>query len=104
MDTNPEKLDSIDHVAITVADIDQAIKWYQTSFSCKLIQKTQREALLQFSNITLTLSLPSHQKAHLAFEREDAGTLGELRPQLDGRKSCFVADTSGNLIELIKPA
>ena len=96
------KLDSIDHVAIQVSDIDASIEWYQTSFACKLIERTPTSAMIQFANIRLSLVLPSIQQRHLAFEKSDADTYGPLSEQTDGRQSTMVADPTGNVIELIQ--
>ena len=93
--------DTIDHVAITVADLDSAVNWYLTSFSCELEYRDKQQAVLRFANIKLSLVLPSFQQNHIAFIRSDADTLGELREQADGTVSTFIADASGNLIEVV---
>lgn len=95
-------LDAIDHFAIRVADIQKAVEWYQTSATCRVIYQKQTSALLEFANIKLALVLPSQEQPHLAFTREDADKFGELTPQVDGSMSCFIADSTGNMIELIK--
>jgi catechol 2,3-dioxygenase-like lactoylglutathione lyase family enzyme len=94
------KLDRIHHVAINVADVDQAVKWYQSSFNCGLLFKNNVAASLEFENLRLTLVLPSQQPPHLCFLREDASAFGELLLQPDGVKSTFLADPTGNLVEL----
>lgn len=98
------ELDAIHHLAINVADLDKATRWYQTSFRCALVRREKTVAVLQFENLCLTLVLPNTQPPHLAFMREDADALGELRLQPDGVRSCFVSDPTGNLIEVIKPS
>jgi len=94
-------LDTIHHIALTVADIDDSVRWYQTSFSCEVIHQEARLAILQFANIQLTLVLPSLQNTHIAYIRDDAETLGELREQVDGSQSTFVADPTGNPVEIV---
>lgn len=95
--------DQMEHVAIVVNDIEQAVRWYQTSFICELIWQEKQQALLQFANIRLQLVLPSLQQPHLAFTRTDAATLGELREQAGGLHSTFIADPTGNIIEIAAP-
>jgi catechol 2,3-dioxygenase-like lactoylglutathione lyase family enzyme len=97
------KLDSIDHFALSVADIDASINWYRTSFHCELVYQDATQAILAFENIKLVLVLPSQQQPHLALEKFDASGFGELRKHADGTESCFISDPSGNPVELIKP-
>ena len=96
-------LDSIHHVAVHVSDLERAIKWYQKSFRCELVHQDKMQAVLQFENIRLQLVLPSMDPPHLGFVRHDAATLGELRERSDGSKSTFLADSTGNVIEVIAP-
>jgi catechol 2,3-dioxygenase-like lactoylglutathione lyase family enzyme len=95
------ELDLIEHFAINVKNIDLSVKWYQSSFKCNVVKQTETFALLQFANIKLALSLPSQQPGHLAFLRKDADTFGELRLQADDSLSTFLADPTGNMVEII---
>jgi len=96
------KLEALDHVALAVHDIESAIQWYTTSTKCEVIYQDMTQAVLQFENIKLQLTLPSYLPTHIAFKREDAETLGELRQKAEGVNSCFLSDSSGNPIEIIK--
>jgi catechol 2,3-dioxygenase-like lactoylglutathione lyase family enzyme len=98
-----DTLHKIDHVAINVADLDKSIHWYQSSFTCELVARDKTQAVLQFSNIRLVLVLPSLEPTHLAYEREDAQTLGELRDRPHNVRSTFVADPTGNVVEIMVP-
>jgi catechol 2,3-dioxygenase-like lactoylglutathione lyase family enzyme len=98
-----QSLDNIHHIAINVHDIDSAVQWYQTSFSCELKERDTFSAILSFGNIELHLHLPSQHRPHLGFEKADAETFGKLRPQLGGLRSAFIADSTGNPVELIQP-
>ncbi len=98
-DTN---LTEIDHCVVMVADLDTSISWYLSSFSCELAYRTRTLAILQFKNMRVVLSLPSEQRPHLGFIKEDAETFGELHEQADLCNSTFIADPSGNPVELIK--
>ena len=95
-------LDRIHHVAIPVADLEKALQWYQTSFECELIQQERQFAVLQFENLRVVLSLTSLEPPHLAFEKTGAAALGELRDRPDGVRSTYVADTTGNMIEIVE--
>lgn len=104
MSEEKRSLDCIHHVAIHVSDVAKAVKWYQTSFACELVYSDKTQAVLQFGNIRLALVLPNTDPPHLAFERPDAGTLGELRTRADGLRSTFLADSTGNLVEIVQAA
>lgn len=94
-------LTTIDHLALTVADIGDSLRWYQSSFSCELVYQDERTAILQFANLRLTLVLPSMEKTHVAYVRSDTDSLGELYEQVDGIHSTFVSDPTGNPVELV---
>jgi catechol 2,3-dioxygenase-like lactoylglutathione lyase family enzyme len=94
-------LDSVHHFAQVVVDLEQTLRWYETSFRCEVIHREQGSVVLRFENVLLTLILPSHQPPHIAFSRHDAASFGLLHKNLDGTKSVFVADPSGNAIELV---
>ncbi len=95
------ELDRIDHITLQVADISASLRWYQTSFRCEVLQQDKFRARLRFENVELTLILPSQEPPHIAFFRDDAATLGALRPRPDGRHSTFIADPTGNPIEIV---
>ena len=101
-DSPLNKFDAIHHIAIQVASISDSVNWYRGSFACEVLSQDTTHALLQFQNIKLTLILPSQEPNHLAFVREDANTLGELREKKEGLRSCFIADPSGNPVEIIE--
>ena len=95
------ELSVVDHLGITVANIEASVKWYQTSFNCTVLYQDKREAMLQFENVKLSLTLPSYHPAHIAFHKTDAATYGELHKQTDGSLSTLVGDPTGNIVELI---
>jgi len=95
-------MDKIDHIAISVADIDAAVSWYQGSFEAEVLFKDSKQAVLQFANVKLQLVLPGYLPGHIAFKREDAETFGKLRQKDGGEPSCFIADSSGNPVEILK--
>lgn len=96
-----EELSKVHHIAITVADLKRSVKWYMTSFNCRPIFESPQEVVLAFANIHLSLVLPSHEQPHVAFERSDANTLGELRERKNGVFSTFLSDPTGNMVEII---
>jgi catechol 2,3-dioxygenase-like lactoylglutathione lyase family enzyme len=99
--SNP--LDEIDHVAVAVADIERSVHWYTTSFSCEVERQEKTYAILRFANMKLVLVLPSQQKWHVGYKKNDAASFGEITERTDGIRSTFVADPTGNIVELIPP-
>jgi len=91
----------IDHILVNITNLEESLKWYTSSFSCELLYKTKTLAVLKFENIKVILSLPSEQRAHVAFLKENAASFGELREQSDLCISTFIADPSGNQVELV---
>lgn len=95
-------LSSINHVTICVANIEQAVNWYQSSFSCELTKYEPTFAVLKFANMNLVLSLPSMERPHIGYEKDDAESFGELRDMRDGSLGTYIADPTGNIVELVK--
>jgi catechol 2,3-dioxygenase-like lactoylglutathione lyase family enzyme len=54
----PGSLDRIEHVAMSVADIDSAVAWYTSNFRCTVAYRTRPWALLDFANLQLALGDP----------------------------------------------
>ena len=100
---NTDRLQSIDQFVITVTDLDRTVRWYLSSFRCELVSQTSGYAEIAFDNLRIGLSLPSQQPPHIAFEREDATSFGPSEIQPDGRRSTYLSDPSGNLVELLTP-
>jgi len=95
--------DRIDHIAISVEDIKQAVEWYTANFNCKIKYQDETWAYLGFNNINLALVIPGQHPSHLAFIREDAEKYGSLKTHRDGTRSCYVKDPTGNSIEIMAP-
>jgi len=95
-------LSTLDHLAIVVTDLEKTVHWYRTSFGCEIVYEEKGMVVLQFANVKLALLLPSHEQPHLAIKRADATSFGLVHKNLDGTRSIFVSDPSGNLVELIQ--
>ena len=95
-------LDSLHHIGLCVNNIDEAIDWYSTSFSCEILHKDQTSAIIRFNNINLEIFLPSQNQKHLAFSKSNAEEFGELVPKKGEYESCYISDSSGNIVELVK--
>lgn len=94
-------LDPLHHVAISVKDIAQAVDWYRSTFRCDIVYQDDTWAMLQFANVQLALVMPNQHPPHLGFVTPDADKYGELKPHRDGTRSIYIADPSGNPVELL---
>lgn len=99
----PENLDSLHHVAISVSSISEAVTWYTTTFRCEIAYQDDTWALLKFANVSLALVIPEQHPPHLGFVTPRAREYGTLKRHRDGTESIYIADTSGNAVELLAP-
>lgn len=97
-----KKLDHIPHVVINVSDLEASKKWYLTSFSCEVAYEDSRNVRLRFENVDLLLCFPSVERHHVAYNKSNAETYGPMVEKSDGRNSCYIADPTGNPVELVK--
>lgn len=94
-------LDRMDHVAVAVKNIQNAIEWYRQRFSCRVLYQDETWAMIEFANIKLALVLPSQHPGHLSFISPRASEFGELKLHRDGTRSVYVTDPDGNSVELL---
>jgi catechol 2,3-dioxygenase-like lactoylglutathione lyase family enzyme len=106
------RLIGINHVAIEVGDIDDALDWYGRIFDFKLRSKGERNAFIdmgdQFLNITLTQdhAVTGVEKRHLGFVVDDRSRIVELAKAAGARfvEGPFLdfLDPWGNRLEIIE--
>ena len=92
-------MESIDHIAIVVTNINHAVNWYTKNRDCEVIYQNESWADLQFENIKLALVLPHEHPAHIALVDDSIENGTKHR---DGSESVYDHDTFGNIIEKIK--
>jgi|TARA_R110000803_G_scaffold184189_1_gene246525 catechol 2,3-dioxygenase-like lactoylglutathione lyase family enzyme len=92
-------MEKIDHIAVVVTNINQAVNWYRNNRDCEVNYQDESWAELQFENIKLALVLPQDHPAHIAFEDE---TVKGGEKHRDLSESVYEHDTFGNIIERIK--
>ena len=111
-DSRRPRLVGINHVAIEVGDIDQALDWYGRIFDFNLRGKGERNAFIdlgdQFINLT---RVPDHQVAgverrHIGFVVDDRSRIIELAKEagavmVEGPFLDFL-DPWGNRLEIIE--
>ncbi|MBS0261330.1 MAG: VOC family protein [Planctomycetes bacterium] len=94
--------DRIDHIAIPVSDVAQAVSWYRQQFRCAVTYEDATWAMLEFANLRLAFVLPEQHPPHIAFRHPQAATFGPLKTHRDGTRSCYTSDIAGNVIEMLQ--
>lgn len=94
-------LDTVDHIAFAVDDVEKAVGWYRTNFKCEIAYQDKTWAFLRFENIKLALVVPNQHPPHIAFVRENADQFGNLKVHRDGTRSVYIEDSAGNSVEIV---
>jgi catechol 2,3-dioxygenase-like lactoylglutathione lyase family enzyme len=94
-------LDDLHHVAIPVRNVATAVAWYTSNFRCKVAYQDETWAFLEFGNIRLALVIPEQHPPHVALSSPEAAKFGTLTTHRDGTRSIYVADPSGNAVEIM---
>lgn len=94
-------LDTIDHVAISVDNIVEAVEWYRNAFKCEIVYQDDSWAMLRFANMKLALVVPNQHPPHIGLFSRHAEQFGELKPHRDGTRSTYITDPSGNWVEVL---
>lgn len=98
---SPAKLDAIDHVALPVTNVSEAVEWYTRTFHCDVSYQDETWALLGFANMRLALVIPEQHPAHIGLVSDEAERFGQLKTHRDGTRSCYVQDPGGNSVEIL---
>ena len=96
-----QHLDAIDHVAVPVQNVREAVEWYTRTFQCEVGYQDETWALLKFANMRLALVVPEQHPAHIGLVSAEADRYGELKLHRDGTRSCYVRDPDGNAVEIL---
>ena len=97
----PGALDRIEHVAVSVRDVAEAVAWYTATFRCTVAYQDATWAMLKFDNLELALVVPEQHPPHLAVTSREPERFGELRTHRDGTRSTYVKDPDGNSVEIM---
>ncbi|HZC66058.1 MAG TPA: VOC family protein [Candidatus Dormibacteraeota bacterium] len=103
MTVEHKPLDTMDHVAVTVADIGETVDWYRQHFQCKVAYQDETWALVEFANIRLAFVLASQHPDHFAVIGNPSA-YGEPKRHRDGTSSVYIQDPNGNNVEILELA
>jgi len=93
-------LDTMDHVAVSVANVKETVDWYTKNFACEVKYQDETWALVEFANIRLAFVLPQQHPPHFAV-LGDPNAFGEPKTHRDGTRSVYLQDPSGNKVEIL---
>jgi catechol 2,3-dioxygenase-like lactoylglutathione lyase family enzyme len=65
--TDKSDFDAVDHIAITVDNIKEAVEWYRKHFKCAIVYQDETWAYLEFANIRLALVIADEHPSHIGF-------------------------------------
>jgi catechol 2,3-dioxygenase-like lactoylglutathione lyase family enzyme len=92
--------DTVDHVAVSVRDVQGTVDWYLKNFKCRIAYQDETWALLEFANIRVAFVLPAQHPPHFAL-LGDPAVFGEPKTHRDGTRSVYLHDPSGNSVEVL---
>ena len=95
-----QTLDTMDHVAVSVANVAQTVEWYKQHFQCRVKYQDETWALVEFANIRLAFVLPSQHPDHFAM-LGDPRAYGQPKKHRDGTSSVYIQDPNGNNVEIL---
>ena len=96
-----KKLDTIDHIAIQVKDVEKSLKWYLDNFKCEIIYSDKTWAFIKFNNTKLALVVNDEHPPHFAILDKNLKRGKKVVEHRDGSFSKYLKDEDGNYIELV---
>ncbi|MBS1840038.1 MAG: VOC family protein [Acidobacteria bacterium] len=99
---NRTALDTLDHVAISVRNVAESVRWYTTHFKCRVVYQDATWALLEFGNVRLAFVIPEQHPPHIAILGDPAAH-GEPKSHRDGTSSVYIKDPDGTNVEILAP-
>jgi catechol 2,3-dioxygenase-like lactoylglutathione lyase family enzyme len=104
--TTPQQkrgFDTLDHVAVSVQNIEESVKWYTSRFKCRVVYQDATWALLEFGNVRLAFVIPEQHPPHIAI-LGDPRSYGVPLPHRDGTSSVYIQDPNGAKVEILELA
>lgn len=93
----------IDHIALQVDDIGEAVNWFRSNTDCSIIDQYDDWAFIQFENIKLALVTRGKHPPHIAIEKDldFVKKSGVSKEHRDGTVSTYSKLPGRNVIEWI---
>jgi len=95
-----KNLSNIDHVAVQVNDVSDALLYYEERFECEVTYQDTTWALLKFENINLALVTKDQHPYHFAVVDKKLSD-ENIKYHRDGIGYIYTKDLDGNFIEIL---
>jgi catechol 2,3-dioxygenase-like lactoylglutathione lyase family enzyme len=97
------EFDTLDHVAVSVHNIEESVNWYRSRFKCRVVYQDATWALLEFGNVRLAFVIPEQHPPHIAI-LGDPRSYGVPTSHRDGTSSVYIQDPNGTNVEILELA
>ena len=94
----------LDHIAINVSSIFNAVSYYKDTYSANVLYEDSSWAMLEIGDTKIALVLEEQHKPHIAFKCnsfDDFPDGSEVKMHRDGSFYTYESDPFGNVIERI---
>jgi len=91
----------LDHVAISVTNIQNSIDWYVKEFNALVEYHDTTWAMMNISGTKIALIKSNYHKPHIAFTQDAVSPPEDAKTHRDGSKYIYTEDPDGNMIEKI---
>ncbi len=93
----------IDHVAITVSNIKESVKWYEDNLTATVLYSDETWAIMKVGDTKMALMVGNKHKPHIALRVEDMSGFepDEIGVHRDGVQYVYKEDPDGNCIEWV---
>ncbi len=95
-----KNLNNIDHVAVQVSDVSNALVYYAERFECEVTYQDTTWALIKFENINLALVTKDQHPYHFAVVDKNLSN-ENIKYHRDGIGYIYTKDLDGNFIEIL---
>jgi catechol 2,3-dioxygenase-like lactoylglutathione lyase family enzyme len=95
--------DTLDHLAVSVHNIEESVKWYSSRFKCRVVYQDATWAFLEFANVRLAFVIPEQHPPHIAI-LGDPHAYGQPNAHRDGTSSVYIKDPDGTNVEILELA
>lgn len=93
----------LDHIAITVKEIEKSVNWYVRKFNASVLYKDESWAMLSIGDAKIALTLDSQHPPHFAFKVDSVNDIpsNDLGVHRDCSIYSYISDPDGNVVEVL---
>ena len=93
----------LDHIAITVKDIEKSLNWYTRKFNASVLYKDDTWGMMEIAGTKIALTLKSQHPPHFAFSVDSVDDIpsSEMGVHRDASIYSYISDPDGNVVEVL---